>query len=128
MILKVHLLSGTFAVCRLRSDAPVPDWANDGPFVSITRSSEELSIVCLQDHVPAGTVSEGSWRCFKVEGPLDFGLTGVLASLVQPLAEAEISLFAVSTYDTDYVLVKEEKLERAARVLTLAGHMILPSD
>lgn len=127
MNLKLQVLPGLFAVCRLSPDSPVPRWADGGSFVSLTRSAEELSIVCPQAQVPAGMLSEGSWRCFKVQGPLAFGLTGVLASIVQPLAEAGISLFAVSTYDTDYVLVKEEKLEESVRALSLAGHKILPA-
>ena len=106
------------AVCRLDSQAAVPDWALGDNFFSITRTIDELSIVCSEAGVPEGVLCERGWACLKVEGPLDFSLTGVLASLTQPLAEAGISIFAVSTYDTDYLLVKVGDLERAVAVLT----------
>jgi len=120
----LSILPETFAICRLDRNAPVPDWALKGRFFSITRSSEELSIVCPQTNVPAGTTCEKNWRCLKVEGPLDFSLTGVLASLVTPLAEAGIGIFVISTYETDYLMVKQECVERAVRVLRAAGHRV----
>ena len=113
-----------FSICRLRNDAPVPDWALAGGFFSITRTGEELSVVCPQAHVPEGIRRDDGWRCLKVEGPLDLSATGVLASLAHPLAKEGISIFAISTYDTDYLLVKEENLERAAKVLSQTGYQI----
>ncbi len=98
-------LPDTFAICRLNADAAIPDWATEG-FSSVTRTSNELSIVCLQSHVPDSIKHEKDWRCFQLEGPILFTMVGVLSSLIQPLAEAGISVFAVSTFDTDYVLVK----------------------
>jgi hypothetical protein len=124
MALKLKLLPGVFAVCRLAPEAAVPEWATAGPLTSITRTQEELSIVCLEAQVPAGVLGEKGWRCLKIEGPLPFSLTGVLASLVNPLSEAGISLFAFSTYDTDYVLVKKAVLDRAIQALTGAGHTV----
>ena len=80
--------------------------------------------MCKQSDVPEGVKCEKGWRCLKVEGPLDFGLTGILASLAQPLAEAKISIFAISTFDTDYILVKDENFKAAVLALSSAGHEI----
>jgi hypothetical protein len=119
--LTLSLLPETLAVCRLAPDAPRPDWATGG-FLSVTRTSEELSIVCAEQNVPPSVRCEKGWRCLKVAGPLDLSLIGILAALAVPLAEARIALFAVSTYDTDYLLVKEADVERAVEVLRRAGH------
>jgi len=97
----------------------------EGDFVSVTGTRDEVSVVCPEDQAPEGATVEAGWRCLKVDGPLDFGLTGVLASLAVPLAEAGVSIFAVSTFDTDYVLVKAEALERAAAALETAGHRVV---
>ncbi len=120
-MLTLTVLPDTFAICRLDGEEKIPAWASTGDFVSITRTPDEVSIVCAQGHVPAGIKCDGEWRCLKVQGPLDFALTGILASLATPLAQAGISIFAVSTYDTDYLLVKAEHLERAILVLRQEG-------
>jgi len=125
MNLELILLSGSYSVCRLASGLPVPAWAEKGDLVSITRTAEELSIVCPQDQVPGGVRCERDFRALKIRGPLDFSLVGVLAGLAGPLAEAGLSLFAVSTYDTDFILVKQDDLGRAAEVLIREGHNIL---
>ena len=117
-------MPGRLAVCRLDPQAAVPDWALSGDFSSITRTTDELSIVCSEAGVPEGVLCERGWAGLKVEGPLDFSLTGVLASLAQPLAEAGLSIFAVSTYDTDYLLVKAGDLDRAVVVLAEAEHTV----
>lgn len=122
--LTVSLLPDTLAVCRLAPDADVPAWAWTGEPASVTRTRDELSIVCRADAVPQGVRTEGGWRCLKVRGPLDFALTGILAALTAPLAAAGIPVFAVSTYDTDYLLVKAETLDRAAEALRGAGHRV----
>jgi hypothetical protein len=122
--LSLSILQGRFAVCRLEKEQAVPEWEVRGDFVSITRTVDELSVVCLEDEVPQNVRCEKGWRCFKVQGPLDFSLTGVLASLTAPLAEAKITVFALSTFDTDYLMVKEKDLEAAISVLTGAGHTI----
>ena len=123
--LRLTLLQGEFAICRLPANAPIPTWAGNGPFVSITRTPDELSIVCPAAHVPAGVLADLGWRCLKVEGPFDLtGATGVLASLAAPLAQAAISLFALATYDTDYILVHAADVERAQHVLAEAGHIV----
>ncbi len=118
------LLEERLAVCRLEHDAPVPGWAR-GDFVSITRTPEELSVVCAETALPADAAqAELGWRALQVAGPLNFELTGILSSISEPLADAEISLFALSTYDTDYVLVREADLERAIEALEGAGHSV----
>ena len=120
--LTLSLLADTFAICRLEPDVDIPSWALAGDFYSITRTVEELSLVCLQEVVPEGTRAEKGYRCLKVGGPLDFSLTGILSSLTIPLAQAGISVLAISTFDTDYLLVKEAQVDRAVQKLSQAGH------
>jgi hypothetical protein len=122
--LELSILPQSFAVCRLDAGDVIPDWLEEIDFWSITRTSEELSIVLPAARVPASWKSEKGWRCMKVLGPLDFSLTGILVSLASPLAEAGISIFAISTYDTDYVLVRGHDLEETKNVLSDAGHVI----
>lgn len=119
MKLTLRLLEGRFAVCRLDADAPVPPGLLTGKhdFVSVTRTADELSVVCTESLTPAGAKVQKGWRAFKVQGPLDFSLAGVLSSLLEPLAEAKISVFTVATYDTDYILVREPELAAASAVL-----------
>jgi len=121
---ELELLPGIYAVCRLDKDAPVPDWANGGAVSSITRTNDELSVVCPDTGVPAGVEKAGSWRVLMVKGPLDLSLTGVLASLTAPLAREGISVFCLSTYDTDYLLVKQEQLAMAIRTLRAEAYDI----
>lgn len=122
--LTLILLDGLFAIAKVPPDSPIPSWATSRTFVSITRTADELAIVCPDTQVPPGVQSEPGWRCLRVAGKMDFSLVGVLASLVGPLAEAGISVFAISTFDTDYLLVKEAAWERAKDVLVGAGHVI----
>jgi hypothetical protein len=117
-------LDGLFAIAKLPPDAAIPAWANSGPFFSITRTPDELSVVCPESQVPPGVQSEPGWRCVRVAGKMDFSVVGVLASLVGPLAEAGISVFAVSTFDTDYLLMKEAAWEQARELLVEAGHSV----
>lgn len=123
--LDLILLPDLCAVCRLDKDAPVPTWASSSPFFSITRTAGELSVVCPQSLVPDGVRCERDWRCLRVAGSMDFSIVGVVASLVTPLAEAGISVFVVSTFDTDYLLVKEDDVERVSAALRAAGHTII---
>lgn len=132
------LLPDTLAVCRLDWMAGLPAWAVSAlsltpprmslvvraPFFSMTCTPEELSIVCLDSIVPNEVQCERGWRALRVNGPLDMALTGVLSSLLLPLAEAGISIFALSTYDTDYVLVRQERLAEAVQALTAAGYTL----
>lgn len=122
--LTLAVLPDVLAVCRLDADAPIPSWVTERDFFSITRTRDELSMVCAQRDVPAGVRCERDWRALKVEGKLDFALTGVLTSLAAPLADAGISILAISTFDTDYLLVKETNLPRAIQVLSAAGHQL----
>jgi hypothetical protein len=118
------VLPDRLSVCRLDAGDVPPSWALASPFFSITRTSEELSVVCLEASVPEGNRAETGFRALAVEGPLDFSLTGVLSSLLDPLARAGISVFAISTFDTDYVLVRERELAPAIAALREAGHRI----
>ncbi len=120
--LHLTVLPDQLAVCRLASNASLPEWSMTGPLASITRTADELSIVCLEQAIPEEVVAERGWRSLKVEGPLDFALTGILADLSGTLAAVGISLFAVSTFDTDYLLVKQERLPAAIEALEAAGH------
>jgi hypothetical protein len=103
-------------------DAPIPGWAHSS-FFSVTRTRDELSIVCSEENVPEGVLCDRGWHCLQVKGPLDFEMTGILASLAVPLAEADVSIFAISTYDTDYLLVRE--LDRSITALSNAGHNVM---
>ena len=125
LALRLEVLPGRFAVARLPSDAPAPDWAAGDGFHSLTRTAQELSIVCPESAVPEHVRSEAGFRALRVAGPLDFQLVGILLSLAQPLAEAGVSIFTLSTFDTDYVLVREEHLERALAALGGAGHEVV---
>ncbi len=119
------ILPERLAICRLPLDAPIPDRPPQASLWSVTRTAEELSIVLPEDCVPEGSRSEIGWRGLMVQGPLDLDLTGVLASLAAPLAEAGVSIFAISTYNTDYLLVRQDDLEKAKRVLRASGHSLL---
>jgi hypothetical protein len=144
---ELTLLPESFAISRLEADSPIPGWATQGPFFSVTRTGDELSVVCELSRVPAGVQSQPGWprtdlkpndlgastigvdpvrgwRVFKVHGPFVLSEVGVLSALAAPLAEAKISLFAVSTFDTDYLLVASETLSAAIAALERAGHTI----
>ena len=123
--LTLTLLADEFAICRLPPDAPLPAWADSAPFASITRTAEELSITCVRAAVPAGVQAQAGWRCLKVEGPFDLTTAiGVLAALAEPLAQAGVSLYVVSTFDTDYLFVRGEQFGQATEALTARGHTI----
>ena len=124
--LKFRLLSGPYAVVRLAPEAAIPDWATTGELTSITRTSDELSIVCPTSNLPPEVHSPHRWICLKLEGPFPFSQTGVLLSFIEPLSKNAIPIFAISTYDTDYVLIPEEH-SRAIDVLRAAGHELLPN-
>ena len=115
--LTLTLLPEKLAVCKTAHGKNIPAWATSGTFFSVTKTPDELSIVCNEDLIPPEVKSEKNWRAFKLEGPFDFSLTGVLSSVLLPLAKAGISVFTLSTYDTDYVLIKADKLEQAVPVL-----------
>ena len=122
--LKLSFLPGNFAICKFASGAVFPVDYLHSSFFSITKTDSELSVVCQESAVPADSIAQRGRRVLRVEGPLDFSLTGVLASLATPLAEAKVSIFALSTYDTDYLLIAEGDLSRAISALEQAGHTI----
>ena len=122
--LTLSRLPELLTICKLDTRHKIPDWAIQGEFWAITRTADELSIVCRQSDVPQAVSQEPDWRGLKVEGPLEFSLTGILAGLATPLANAGISIFAVSTFDTDYLLVKADRLAQAVLVLQTAGYRI----
>jgi hypothetical protein len=126
--LTLTVLADEFAICRLPPDTPIPAWADSLPFTAITRTAEELSITCARAAAPADVQAQLGWRCLKVEGPFDLNTTiGVLAALAQPLAQAGVSLYVVSTFDTDYLFVRGEQLGRTMETLSAKGHSIQPA-
>ena len=126
--LELSLLPGRFAISKLAPDAHLPAWAARGSFYSVTRTRDELSIIVEETHVPAGTQSQSGWRVLRVHGPFILSEIGVLVSLTTPLADARVSVFVVSTFDTDYLLVTEEHLTSAIVALDRAGHSIHRSE
>ncbi len=128
--MQLNLFEPVFSVCRVPRNHSgqwsVPEWAQ-GDFVSVALEVDCISVVCQQENVPAETQCEPDWRLLQVQGPLDFGLTGVLDSLTRPLAQAGISIFATSTFDTDYLMVRSSDLDKSIEVLRSAGHEIRTS-
>lgn len=124
--LSLSVYPDELAVCHFPTGNSIPRWVLASPFFAITRTPDELSIVCAVHCVPPNTLFEGPWRAIKVAGPLDFSLTGILAGLATVLANAHISIFAISTYETDYILVRKNDLLTAQDALSAAGYRWLP--
>lgn len=122
--LTLVVLEDIFSVYKLSKDSLIPKWAFEGDFCSVTRTLDELSIVCRDKNIPCGVQCERGWKGFKVDGTLDFGLIGILNSLTRPLANAGISIFAVSTFDTDYIFVKVKNFQKAVDVLKAEGFVV----
>jgi len=120
--LRYSVAQGQFAICQLPSGSAIPGWASSGAFFSITATDEELSIVCQAGVVPTGVKADGPFVCLKLRGPFPLNETGVLSSFIQPLAAAAIPVFAIATYNTDYVLISERFAASAEEVLRAAGH------
>jgi hypothetical protein len=120
----LRVLPERLTVCRLPGEAPWPQPPPGAGFYSATRTALEMSIVCMPDAVPPGALIEGGWRALMVGGPLDFGLVGIIAELTALLARAEVSVFVLSTFDTDVILVREASLSGAVEVLESAGHRV----
>lgn len=116
------ILDGHYAIVRLHADDAVPAWAR-GAFLSVTRTSDELSIVCEEGNVP-DVIADRGWRCLKLAGSMPLDLTGVAAAFTRVLADAGIALFVISTHDTDYVLVRDSALDGAAAALRAAGYAV----
>lgn len=115
----LRVLPDRYAICRLDPEETLP-----ASFFSVTRTADELSVVWVEEHAPGGAPCERGWRMLRVAGPLEFSLTGVLSAIATPLADAGVSIFAISTFDTDYVLVREDDLAKAEEALRAAGHRV----
>lgn len=126
--LKFRWLHGPYAIVRLNSDSLIPDWATKGDFNSISRTTDELSIVCPSENLAPDVHSPHRWICLKLEGPFPFSQTGVLLSFIEPLSNNGVPIFAISTYETDYVLIPEEFAGMAIAELQRAGHELWPHD
>lgn len=122
--LTLSILPDRYAVCKLEPGHDIPEWATRNAFWSVTKTQHELSIVCCENNVPKDIEAEHRWRILEVEGPLDFSMTGVLNGLTHPLAESRISVFVLSTYLTDYLMICEKDLESAIIILRAQGHRI----
>ena len=115
--LMLSVLPEKFGICHFDEKSPVPDWAKDASFYSVTKTKDELSVVCAQDKIPGGVLFEENWRAFKLESLVDMYSVGIIASLSKPLADNGISIFNISTYQTNYILVEEKNLEKAKKIL-----------
>jgi hypothetical protein len=128
-MLDLALLPGDYAICRLPAGSPLPPGFLEAPagrrdVISVTWTPDEVSILCVADRVPPGASVETPWRCLRVAGPVQLALTGILASIVTPLADARVNIFAFSTFDTDYVVVPAVRLNEALAALSAAGHRV----
>ncbi len=122
--LQLSLLKDKYGICTLPNTAPIPDWALTQSLASITRTEKELTIVCRLEILPSQYQSDLNWRCFKIDGSFDLNQIGVISSISSPLADAGISIYVISTYDTDYFLIQEQNLEKTISVLSNSGHYI----
>jgi hypothetical protein len=126
---ELHTLAGDYVIVRLPATAPVPGGLLDSPagdgYVSVTRTPQELSIVCRAEHAPAGAEIDGPWSALYAGGPIPFGLTGVVTSLVAPLSAAGCPVFVVSTFDGDILMVPSAEIDRARMLLEQAGHSLV---
>ncbi|MDB0439943.1 ACT domain-containing protein [Clostridioides difficile] len=122
--MKLKLFLEEYAVCRLSSNSKIPTWIDTKNFYSITKTDDELSVVCSNNNIPSDVKSEKEWRILKILGPLDFVLIGILSKISGLLADNKISIFAISTYDTDYILIKEKDIKNACKILNCNGYEI----
>ena len=126
--LRFSVLQDEAGICRLPPDAAIPEWAYLGEFFSITKTADELSIVCLSGVIPESVEKDAGWQVLKIEGVLSFDLVGILAQVSAVLAEAEVSIFAISTYNTDYILVNNRDFDSAVVVLRNDGHEVVQEN
>jgi len=130
-MLSFEVLADRYAICRLSPDEPPPQWAgrdgtNEQSFISMTWTPDELSVVCRESSVPGHVEAEPDWTCIRVAGTLDFALVGILSEITKHLADAGISVFALSTFDTDYLLIKNPHWPQAEKTLSNAGYAVYP--
>ena len=123
--LALSVRPGQYCICRFGPGEPTPAWTTLASFCSITRTGEELSVACSEEAVPSDVRADRGWRLLAVQGPLDLSMVGVLAGLATTLARAGVSIFAISTFDTDYLLVRQDDLQRALDALRKAGYAVL---
>ena len=126
--LQLLTVPGRFAVCKLAAASPIPTWATAGDFFSVTRTADELSVVCRSEVVPDGITCERDWCCLRVAGAMPFTLVGVLASLTMPVARAGVGIFAISTFDTDYLLMKATEVDQAIAAWRAVGHVVVTDE
>ncbi|WJR69534.1 ACT domain-containing protein [Neorhizobium sp. CSC1952] len=117
-------LAGRHAIARQPPDSPIPDWADGAGFLSISRTEDELSVVCREERVPVDVRQDRGWTCFKFQGPFAFSETGIALAVIRPLSEKGVGIFLVSTFDTDYLLIKTADVERSRLFLSEAGHVL----
>lgn len=122
---RMRVLDGDYGVARLEPSEPIPAWAEGPGFVSISRSDDELSVVCLESRIPEGVRDDRGWACLKLLGPFAFDETGIVLSVIAPLSSNGVGIFVVSTFDGDHVMVKREDLDVARQLLTDAGHTLV---
>lgn len=122
--IRLKLLPGDYAVAQLPHSAPIPSWADGDGFVSISRTDDELSVVCRQERIPTHVKSDDDWVCFKFVGPFEFGESGIILSVIRPLSEDGMGVFVVATFDGDVLLLKANDVPRAKTLLRDAGHRI----
>jgi hypothetical protein len=122
--MRLELLDHKLGITKLRPDAEFPEWLSNAELLSVTRSSDELSIVCDKHCIPDYMDHKGTWVAIKIVGPLDLSATGILDRLIQPLARANISIFVISTYNTDYILIQENHLQAAIMILETDNEFI----
>src|SRR3974390_3403283 len=122
--LTLSVIDGLFAIVKLSPESSIPDWALKGPFLSVTRTAEELSLVAAEANVPPSIDAARGWRMFKVHGPFAFNEVGILASLTSPLGRIGVGIFVISTFDTDYLLVQQDEVPAAVEALEHSGHRI----
>lgn len=118
---RFKILNGLYSICRLNKEDKIPDWVNKSEFYSITQTDNELSIVCHQENVPVSVKSERNWKIIAIDEELDFSLIGIISKISTLLAENNISIFVVSTFDTDYILVKQENFDKTVKLLETIG-------
>lgn len=120
--LKIRSVPGTYAIARLAADAKIPEWMDGPGFTAVIKSDDEITLVCLNDRVPAGITAERNWACMRTIGPFPFESAGIVQSLIAPLSNNGIGIFVVCTFDGEHLLVQEQQLEDARRQLLSAGH------
>nr|WP_319390977.1 ACT domain-containing protein [uncultured Cohaesibacter sp.] len=125
--LNIRVVPGRYAVCRLDTDAAVPDWLQGSGFKAVVCSEDEVTLVCLETRVPRGIPSETGWACLRTIGPFPFDTAGIVKSLIDPLSRNDIGVFVICTFDGEHVLIPSHKLDAAKKHLEAAGHTVLPA-